>query len=99
MKKQNPFKVGDRVKVYQQDVNIIGTVCAGAMPDNEWIRVQCGPINFIRPHWKQCRKLKLKPKSIRVTKESLAKAWDKISLTGHENSEYFQSLCKSLGLA
>jgi hypothetical protein len=99
------FKAGDRVRVYREGMVFDGTVLRETprMPVSDWINVEDDKGIKIRPHYKQCRRLRPKPKSVRVTRESLANAWDNVvapnsafvSARGHA---IFKELCRALGL-
>lgn len=61
--KQNPFKVGDRLRVYS---NTISSVLPIHKIHGEFIEFNCVPIKY---HWKQCRRLKPKMKKKEPPKE------------------------------
>lgn len=58
--KREALKVGDRVKIYQATIIVKGTICEKAWNDWENVKLDDGRIE--RPHRKQCRRLKPRPK-------------------------------------
>jgi len=103
------FKIGDRVRVYTPDFCkewqvYIAEVSSVDEKENR-LKLLVAPNTFRYAHPKQCRRLKPKPKSVRVTMEMLAKAWDKHIARApqsyfycHNESPSFDELCKDLVL-
>ena len=108
--KTKTFAIGDMVSVYGQVGRFLGkwrgTITEIKSVDvGNFYEVQAEHDEHHKGwvHSRQLVKLK-KVKSVRVTKEKLAKAWDiGGSISGAlgvyaENSCYFQKFCKELGL-
>lgn len=101
------FKVGDRVAAYNCTKRYIGVVRDldnRRPPMTLVIETDDDTLSF---HPKQCRLLKLKPKSVRVTREKLFDVWQNIRVTYRQpkesamdqmNTLAFNALCKELGL-
>jgi len=100
------FKIGERVCGYNGGHKYVGTITE--IFENGLISLNVPFANYLHP--KQCRRLKPKPKpkSVRVTKEMLAKAWNSevaYMLAGKTNTTQvadwkfiFNDFAKALGL-
>jgi hypothetical protein len=97
------FKVGDRISAYRIDcgrpMRRVGVI--SQIHEDGAIVIQGHGYLF---HPKACRRLKPKAKSVRVTREKLAEAWDE-HLFRHGTmklpsgaSAQFDVLCRVLGL-
>jgi len=94
-----PLQIGDRVAIYTafgRDVCTITSISeSGIVYSDTYCKVTAA-------HPKQCRRLKPKPKSVRITREMLAKAWDAyVADTQPGFAEIysgFDVFCRKLGL-
>ena len=91
------FKIGERVRVFHGYNTIDGVVIAAEINRIHIKNDANQPVGWFHP--KQCRHLKPKSKSVRVTKEMLAKAWDDVDAGCNSKiSGNFAALIKVLGL-
>ena len=83
------LKPGDRIRVYYtfQDNPIRTVDCV----EGESVKLE---ENGLKVHHKQCRLLKKKTISVRVTREKLAKAWN----AAKAGYNFFDNICRELGL-
>jgi hypothetical protein len=111
---KNKFVKGDRVRVYGPllgEVNVSGQIATVKENSDElgppegWITVmfRAHDIDFVKHvHPKQCRRLKPREKSVRITKSLLRKSWKENK--GHFSdpdgigANGFSAQCKALGL-
>lgn len=91
---KKPFKVGDRVAAYCTGKRYTGTVATDVnvyrKPNTLWVELD--DRNYAAGflvHEKQCRRLKPRPKNVKITIQALKEAW---------KAEGFQEFCKALGL-
>ena len=88
------LKAGDRVRVYGFDPKDAGKsftrIIVDTNPGDGTLETAAG--EYVHP--KQCRRLKPKAKSVRVTRDDLMKAWP----WGVGNSPAFVAFCRALGL-
>lgn len=101
--KLSSIKVGQRVACYsggRRYVGVVKSIEEGAEEEN--ILISFSETHSAWFHHKQLYRLKPKPKTVRITEEQLAKAWDSLicvmtPLDFSDESKIFPKLKKALG--
>lgn len=101
---RKPFAVGEEVAVYDNFNGLNGAfgeiINKIDLPEEKKIQVRFKH-QHLKERWfhpQQIRRLKPKPKAVRVTREQLAKLWDDSSTIPAEECPNFDRHCKDLGL-
>lgn len=94
------FKAGDRATVYDSGIGIRTGSIVKAFRDKVEINFGDGTYIF---YAKQCRRLKPKEKSVRVTRNRIRGAWNTViasrfPMQSRPNGTFLDDLCKALGL-
>ena len=101
------LKVGDRVRAYDNNDIYVGTVFTVLVKGQIQIMVALDTnparVVYFTFHRKQLRRLKPREKSVMMTREMLAKAWDDATseskiFNKHNTSRFFENLLRIIGL-